>query len=298
MGMDIRLLRYFLAVCEEGNISQAARSLYITQPTLSRQIAEFEREIGSQLFIRKGRQMMLTDKGVYLQSRAREILSLVQNTEEELKTNDEILAGTIHIAAGESWALQPLAALIREFREQYPEVTFAVHTGNGEDVAMRIELGLADFGVFMGKHKHADYEVLTFQATDTWGLIMPEDAPLAQQESITVEDLCDLPLVASEGTLDHGDLATWLNPIRNHLNIACTYTLAYNAAMLVIEHVGYAVTFDRIIATNKGSGLVFRPLAPAVTSPVEFAWKQGQHLSHAARAFLEIVHSSDIVRHK
>ncbi len=116
--MDVRVLRYFLAVVREESISRAADVLHITQPTLSRQLAQMEDELGVRLFDRGSRRIALTAEGLLLRRRAEEIVALVDKTERELTEQDQLIDGQISIGCGETAAVQLLAALCRSCGHQ------------------------------------------------------------------------------------------------------------------------------------------------------------------------------------
>lgn len=285
--MELRSLKYFLAICREGNMSRAAEALHLTQPTLSRQISDLERELGCELLVR-GRNLELTDKGVLLRRRAEEIVQLAEQTADEVRAADDI-EGVVRIAAGESWGMQVLARALRRMRKDHPHVSFAIHSGNREDVSWRLDRGLADFAVFIANPNVGEYDHVRLSPTDAFGLLMPYGHPLAEKETIAPKDLRGVPLIVSDGTLDDGALASWCGQLRDEYEIAGTYTLAYNAAVLVKERVGCAVILDRIIPSGKGTGLEFRLLYPPVVSVIDLAWKRHVPLSPAAKAFLGYV---------
>lgn len=291
--MDIRVLRYFLAVCREGTMSGAAKALHVTQPTLSRQIADLERELGCRLIERGGRQVKLTEKGIYLRRRAAEIVSLSDQTRDDLKDDESALNGEIRIAAGESQAIRTLGCLLRGLRRDHPGIRFSIHSGNAQDVAWRLDEGLADFAVFMSHPGIGEYDHVRLEQTDAWGLLMPEADPLSEKEAIYPDDLVGLPLIASESTLEDGPLVPWLGALRGKIDVIGTYSLAFNAAMLAKEGVGYVLMLDRIVPTGKDTGLEFRLLYPPVVSTVEIAWKRDATLSPVARKFLEALEEGD-----
>lgn len=268
-------------------MSGAAKSLHLTQPTLSRQIADLERELGCSLIERGGRRIKLTEEGMYLRRRAGEIVALSDQTKDDLKANGETLSGEVRIAAGESQAIRTVGSLIGELRKDYPGIVFSIHSGNAEDVTRRLDEGLADFAVFVSHPNIGEYDRIRLRQTDAWGLLMPEGDPLSGKSAIYPEDLAGIPLIVSESTLEDGPLVPWLGTMREKLDVIGTYTLAFNAAMLAKEGVGYVLSLDHIIPTGKGTGLDFRLLYPPVVSTVEIAWKRSASLSPAARKFLE-----------
>lgn len=140
--MEIRVLRYFLTVVREESITKAADALHITQPTLSRQIAQMEEEMGVKLFDRSTRKIVLTNEGLLLRRRAEEILELVDKTEKELTEQDETVEGIVSIGCGDLAGVQILLELCQSFHEYYPAVTFDVYTATADHIKDRMDRGL------------------------------------------------------------------------------------------------------------------------------------------------------------
>ena len=289
--MDIRVLRYFLAICQEGNMSRAAQVLHVTQPTLSRQIADLERELGCTLFVRGSRAVTPTEKGLYLRRRAEEIIALADQTELDLSRDDAVVEGDVYIGAGESEGMRVLAATMRRFQEQHPHVRFHVRSGNSINVVEWLERGLVDFAVLMSYPDINRFEHVRLSPTDAWGVLMPSDHPLASKQTVAPDDLLDVPLILSEQALETGELSQWFGARKDALDVRATYNLVFNAAQLVREHVGCAVTFDRLVSTGAGTGLEFRLLYPPVVSTIDAAWKHNQVFTNAAQKFLEALQS-------
>lgn len=285
--MDIRVLRYYLAICREGNLSRAAQALHVTQPTLSRQIADLERELGCTLLERGSRSVTLTEKGLYLRRRAEEIVALADQTAAELTHGDDVIEGDVFIGAGESESMRQVAARIRAFRERCPHVRFHLRSGNSTDVLEWLERGLVDFAVLIAFPEINRFEHIRLRPTDAWGALMPADHPLAQKETVAPRDLTGVPLIASGQALETGELSQWFGEQKDQLDVAATYNLAFNAAQLVREGVGCALMLEKLVATGAGTGLEFRLLHPPVVSPIDFAWKDRQTLTGAAQAFLD-----------
>ena len=197
MGMEIRTLRYFLAVAREGSITRAANFLHLTQPTLSRQMQDLEQELGRQLLIRKSHRVDLTPEGVLLRKRAEEIVAMVDKTEAEFIALEDTVSGDIYIGSGETRALCPIAGLIRQLREECPGIRYHLHSGNAQDVTDRLDKGLLDFGILIQPADIAKYDALSLPARDVWGVLMRRDSPLAQKDRIERADLMGLPLICS-----------------------------------------------------------------------------------------------------
>lgn len=195
--MELRVLRYFLAVAREGNITGAANFLHLTQPTLSRQIKDLEEELGCQLLVRKSHRVVLTPEGMRLRKRAEEIISMVDKTEAEFLARENAVSGDIYIGGGETQAIRKIAEIIRELQEEYPDIHYHLYSGNAEDVTERLDKGLLDFGILIQPADISKYDYINLPSKDRWGVIMRKDSPMAAKESIRKEDLLDVPLICS-----------------------------------------------------------------------------------------------------
>jgi len=285
--MELRLLRYFLTVAREETISGAAEALHVTQPTLSRQMMELEEGLSVKLFTRGNRKITLTGEGMLLRKRAEEIVDLVEKTKAELAASEDIVSGDIYIGGGETHGMSIIAEVIQEMREEYPYLHFHLFSGNAEDVTERIDKGLLDFGVLIQPTNLSNYESLRLPTTDTWGVLMRKDSPLAVRDTIHPEDLWDVPVIASRQRLVSGDIAKWMKKDCEKLNLVATYNLIYNASLLVEQGVGYALTLDKLTNTTGDSNLCFRPLEPRLEADMDIVWKKYQVFSNAAELFLE-----------
>ncbi len=284
--MELRELKYFLAVAREESILKAAEALYVSQPNLSRQMKRLEEELGRQLFLRGSRKITLTEAGELLKKRAEEILDLYQKTETELSSPVTEIRGDVYIGGGESYALQIVAKAAFAVREKYPAVKFHLFSGDMAAVMEKLDKGLIDFGIFIEPADLAKYEYLRLPLVDTWGVLMRKDSPLAEKEFVTPEDLWDAPLIRSRHSLDKSIVTDWFQRRSDELNIVATYDLLYNASLLVAEGVGYAVGLEHIINTSGNSELCFRPLSPKLVSHLDIAWKKYQVFPKSAEAFL------------
>ncbi|MBR6996207.1 MAG: LysR family transcriptional regulator [Ruminococcus sp.] len=289
--MEIRVLRYFLAIAREGSITNAANYLHVTQPTLSRQIKELEEEVGQKLFIRGSHNMKLTQEGFILRKRAEEIVSMVDKTEAEFRSMESTVAGDIYIGGGETRAISYIADVVRELREEYPDIKYHLHSGNEADVTERLDRGLIDFGILVQPADLTKYDCLHLPAEDIWGVVMRKDSPLAEKPSITRQDLRELPLILSRqaiaGRKEDNEFINWFGSDFDKLNIVTTFNLMYNAAIMVEAGIGYAVGIDGITNTDVNSPLCFRPLEPRMTAGLDVIWKKYQVFTPAAELFLK-----------
>lgn len=287
--MELRVLRYFLAVAREGSISGAADSLHITQPTLSRQLMELEEELGTRLLNRgrKHHKVTLTDEGMFLRKRAEEIVTLAEKTQAEFESADQVVSGDIYIGGGETDAMRLIAKAAKKLQQEYPHIRYHLFSGNADDVAERLDKGLLDFGIFIGSVNMEHYDYIRLPAADRWGLLMRKDSELAKKDDVTAEDLEGIPLIASRQSMVCNELSGWSGRNFDQFNIAATYNLVYNASLLVSEGFGYALCLDRLVNTSEDSDLCFRPLMPRLEAHLYLAWKKYQALSKAAEKFLE-----------
>ena len=264
--MEIRVLRYFLAVAREGNMTAAASALHITQPTLSRQLADLEEELGVRLFERKSHGVGLTPDGMRLRERAEEIIGLLDKTRAEFAALGAELAGDIHIGCGETREMRHLAELMRETRAAHPGIRFHIHSGNSEDVTERLDRGLLDFGILIQPADLTKYDSAPLPGKDLWGLITHRDSPLARLPFVTRQDLLGEPLILSRQVMRRtaapNAFLDWFGADYERLNVAATYNLAYNAARMAEVGVGHVVSLDGLADVSEHSGLRFIPLEP------------------------------------
>ncbi|MCH5148433.1 MAG: LysR family transcriptional regulator [Clostridiales bacterium] len=281
--MELRELRYFLAVAKEESISKASEALYVTQPNLSRQMQKLEKQLGQQLFIRGSRKITLTEAGRLLKKRAEELIELYDKTEAELTSPIEDISGDVYIGGGESYVLQIIAKTAHAIQADYPNVKFHLFSGDMDAVSEKLDKGLIDFGIFIEPSDLSKYEYMRLPLVDTWGVLMKKDSPLAAKEYVTPEDLWDLPIIRSRHSQGKSIITDWFN----RLNVVATYNLLYNASLLVEQGVGYAVGLDNIINTSGNSNLCFKPFYPKLISHLDIAWKKNQVFSKPAEIFLK-----------
>lgn len=285
--MEFRVLQYFLAVAREQSISKAASSLFVTQPNLSRQMQNLEKEVGQRLFIRGTRKITLTEAGRLLYKRAEEIIELYNKTETELNKPITDIRGDIYIGGGESYVMGLIAKAAHEVQKDYPNVKFHLFSGDMVAVSEKLDKGLIDFGIFIEPADLSKYDYLRLPLTDTWGVLMRKDSPLAGKKYITPEDLRDEPLIRSKHSLGKSIISDWFKKSADELNIVATYNLLYNASILVEEGIGYAVGLDKIINTSGDSNLCFVPFYPKLESRLDIAWKKYQVFTKGAEIFLK-----------
>ena len=275
--MDIRVLRYFVTIAQELNMSRAAELL----------IADLEDELGVKLFRREHRHLALTQEGHYLLGRAQQIVGLVNKTTYHLQKQD-VISGTIEIGAGESSGITPLMETLHQIMRQYPEVRVNLRSGDYEDILAGLDAGLLEFGVLMGYHNLNNYNTLQLPEENRWGVLMRADAQLAEKDVIQPIDLVGRPLITSRQAAQRGTFQIWSGDLFDQLNFVGTYNLIFNGSLLVKTGAVIALTYDKLIDnyTTK-NGLVFRPLAPEITEPNTLVWSKNHQLPNLNRLFLD-----------
>lgn len=284
--MKLRVLKYFLMVAREENITKAAQQLHITQPTLSRQLANLEDELGVKLFKRRQHSISLTEEGMLLRRRAQEIIELSNKTERELSHIDTVLSGEIAFGSGETKNIHVLIDMMVQFRIEHPDVTFDMYTAMADDIKERIDRGIIDFGILMEPVDISQYHFLRLPGREATGFLVREDSPLAEKETISPEDLVGTPLIIVKRPNLRNQLANWFGGYYEQMDIVSTYNLIYNAAIMVKNNVGAAMCID---LESKFDGLCFRPLSPAMETGSVLVWKKEQTLPAVAKAFISYV---------
>lgn len=285
--IETRLLRYFLTVAQEKSITAAAKALHITQPTLSRQMAMLEEEVGTPLFVRGSRPLELTGKGMLLRRRAEEILELIDHTGQELRCREENLSGRVSLGCGEMASMALLAKRMAAFQRRHPYVTFDVFTGTADQIKRRIDNGLADAGLLLEPAELEHYEYIRMPVRERWVALLPADTPLAGRAAVTAEELARLPVILPSRPKIHNEVANWFGAHYPKLRVAGASSLSANSALMVQAGMGFALTLEGAIPFLEPRGLRAVPLTPELTATSVLAWKRGQPLALAAERFLQ-----------
>ena len=285
--MELRTLRYFLAAAQEENITRAADILHVTQPTLSRQIMDLERELGVTLTLRGKNGLKLTDDGIFFRQRAQEIVELADRLEKNFAERQSDISGMVVIGASEAVGGQTLAKLIKEFSEKYPAVQFTLYNETVDNIKDRLDKGLVDIGLLLEPADVTKYDYVRLDRQDTWGLLMRDDHPLADKESLTVEDVASCPLLLPLRENIRAEILHWLGREENELRIPLFYTLLSNAALMVAEGLGCAFCMDGALAIRSDPILRFIPLEPRHMTHSVLVWKKNKLFSPAASLFIQ-----------
>ncbi len=289
--MEIRSLRYFLAVAREENMTRAAELLHVTQPTLSKTLRSLEEELGKKLFIRHSFSIALTEEGMLLRDRAEDLITMADKIEKEFLSLDNLTGGDLFLGLAESYQIRYLAREIRKLKTLYPGLTYHIMSGDTEQVTEKLDKGILDFAVLCDTPDTHKYDYIPFPEADIWGIILPADAPLAKKKAVRIDDLIGIPLFTSEQGWKN-DIAKWCGERLHTLHLEGTFRLAYNASLFVKEGLGYQLTFQNLINTSPESGLVFRPLSPRLETKLFLIWNKYQTFTPIAERFLSQIKDS------
>ena len=282
--MEIRVLKYFLLVAREENITKAANLLHLTQPTLSRQLMQLEEELGVQLFRRSKHRIILTEEGMLLRRRAEEIVALADKTRDDLQRLGEQLSGTVAVGSGELRSSRFLTQLLTAFQRENPLVSFSIYSGNSDNIKERIERGLLDIGLLQEPVDIAKYSFVRTPGREQWGVLVREDSELASRKSVSPADLAAVPLILPEREIVQNELLNWFGPYAEGLRVTATGNLLYNLASLVRAGGSSVLT---LALDCSYEGLRFLPLSPALESNTVLVWKKAQTFSAAAAALIQ-----------
>ena len=289
--MEIRTLRYFLAVAREENMSRAAEQLHVTQPTLSKALKALEEELGKKLFTRHSFSIALTEEGVLLRDRAEDLVSMADKIEQEFLSLDDITGGDLYFGLAESYQIRYLAREIRQMKKAYPNLRYHITSGDTEQVTEKLDKGLLDFAVICTAPDERKYHAIPFPESDYFGAAFPADSALAGREAITADELVSQPLFCSEQSWEH-DIRPWAEERFSQLHLEGSFRLSYNGSMFAKEGLGVLLTLNDLIDTSPGSGLVFRPLSPKLEMKMFLIWNKYQNFTPIAERFLKQIRTS------
>ena len=285
--MDIRVLKYFLAVAREQSFSVAAERLYLSQPTLSRQLKELEDELGKPLLIRSSKGVSLTEEGMILRARAEEIVALMDKAEQEVRQSDDEIKGMVHIGAGETYAVKLIADTAEHLSARHPGLQYSLYSADGTDVLEKLDKGLLDFGIVFQNVDASKYNSVELPLKDRFGVLMLRDAPLARKETVSLSDLQGQPLIIPRQPNHNSMFLETIGIDEQSVRVAAQYNLVYNGSVMAGEGMGYCICIDKLINVRGDSRMCFRPFYPPIEVGCSFIWKRTAVFSKAAEKFLE-----------
>lgn len=287
VGMELRTLRYFLAAAQEENMTRAAEILHVTQPTLSRQMMDLERELGATLMFRGKNGLTLTDDGIFFKQRAEEIVELADRLEQSFVERNVDVSGTVSIGATEAIGSRLFARLIKQFSERYPLVRFDLYNEMADYIKDGMDKGLIDVGLLLEPIDTSKYDFIRFSQKETWGVLMRDDHPLAGREAVAPEEIAAYPLILPLRERVRAEILNWMGKEEKDLNIPLSYTLLSNEVLLVEEGMGCAFCLDGALAIHSSPRLRFIPIRPERTTRSVLVWKKNHVFSPATSLFIQ-----------
>lgn len=290
IAMDIRVLKYFLAVAREKNITRAAETLHIAQPSLSKQIMELERELGKQLIIRGKREISLTEEGILLRKRAEDIVCLVEKTERELSSDSTDISSEIVIGGNVTQTIMKAAS---SMHAQYPNVTFQFYSGDATDVTEQLEHGNLDFAILLQPIDTSKYRYIALPDSSAWGVLMKKGAAYSDSDVIRKEDLLQMPLILHRRIGLQQMIADWAQVDCEQLHITATYNVVHGSPVsFVMNNLGYFLVTRDLLSPELDNSVSFHPLEPKLEVHYNLVWKRGNVFSNAANRFLETINQT------
>ncbi len=285
--MDIRVLKYFLTVVREENITRAADILHITQPTLSRQLSKLEEDLGVRLLLRGKKGIALTDEGMLFRRRASEIVELADKAERELSESEQLIDGEIAVGCGELESVKLITELFMSFKKKHPNVHLDLYTGNADHIKQRIDNGVTDIGILIEPVEIEKYDFIRLNVKENWVVLMRADDQLAKKEYITAQELSRLPLIMTKRQSIRNEIESWFRGYMDELDIVASSNLSTNASILVEQGLGYALIIEGSMPFLDKSKVTYRPLYPERITTSVLAWKKHQPFSLAVTKFIE-----------
>lgn len=286
--MELRVLRYFIEVAREKNITRAAELLHVTQPTLSRQLMELEQELGATLFIRGSREITLTEDGIFFRQRAEEIVELANRTEREFTQRGERVTGVVSLGCTETMGMRKLADLIEQFGASYPDVQFDIYNGFTDDIKERIDKGVIDIGLLTMPVDISKYEFVRLHQKEAWGAFIPNSYPESKLDKITYKQLSSLPLLIPKRAAVQNEILNLFGDDAKKLKIIATFSLLSNAVLLVERGMGCAVCMDGALAIRGSTQATFVPFSPEHITESVLVWKKEHLFNTASSIFIQM----------
>ena len=283
--MEFRLLKYFLAVANEENITRASEKLHISQPSLSIQLMELEKELGKKLLIRGKRKITLTEEGAILRKRAEEILLLMEKTEKEIGSNLNNIEGEISIGGYPAPTVLKAASGLRN---KYQGVKFNFYSGDAEYICEQLDHGYLDFAILLEPVDTVKYDYLALPEKSEWGILMKTDSEFAKKSYITKEDFKSLPIIIHGRIGLQRLIAKWADINIEDLNIAASYNIVQGGPNAFVQSgLGYFVATKDLLLSTTNKEVCFVPLRPKLPIKYALVWKRYPIFTNAQKTFLE-----------
>ena len=287
--MELRHIRYFLAVADEMNFTRAAEKLCIAQPPLSRQIKDLEEELGAKLFERGPHTLRLTEEGLLFKQYATQIMELEIKSKDDISEMSSGLHGRIYIATVEGYGPHLLAGWISGFHEVNPYVQYDLWTGTTDEIVNRIHKGLCDLAIVMEPFSDPDINSVRVHS-EPWAAIIPRDDPLASKKgkSIKPADLENKNLIIPSRASRNAEFRKWMPDPEKPLKVVCRIAHLINVRELARAGVGIAIFPIAKGVMEEDDKVVIKKIAhPLAVASYLLVWSKDRPLSRAADEMLK-----------
>ena len=289
--MDLRQIKYFLAVAEERNITKAAKKLHLSQPPLSRALIDLEKEFNCKLMIRGKRSITLTPEGLALKRRGEQLVTLTDMTKTEILNMEQGLSGTLYIGHVDSDGPTLIAEWISSFKKVYPNVTYNLWCGTVDDLTYRLKSGLIDLAITMSPSSSDTIDGIKVFSED-WVAIIPSNHPLAKNKksNIHVKELANEDLIISSRKIRENEIRQWFKPTNIEPHFIVKTAHSSNASKLVDKGIGIAL-FPASVAKNISvdTKIVIKKVTPTMKVDYLLSWNKEKENKALAIKFIEHV---------
>ena len=287
--MDLRSLNYFTVVAEELNFTRAAQRLNMSQPPLSNQIRNLEEELGTQLFVRGGRSLQLTEAGLLLYRRAEQLLDLAERTREEVSSFAMGLSGTLCLGSVAGLAAFLTGRWLAGFREEYPLVRFEIANGSSDDISDQILRGYYELGVIAAPYDSEHLEGIPV-GDEPWCAIFSENHPLAAEpgEPLPLKELAGYPLIVPHRSSRIDEIRSWFRLVGAEPNIVGEHSNFLDVLAMAHANVGVSI-FPQTTPAPMPGMVSRRIVEPSRQAQYLLVHKRDATISELSQAFLDYV---------
>lgn len=289
--MELKQLRYFITVVQEGNISRAAEKLMISQPPLSTKLKELELELGVTLFVRGSRKIELTEAGILFFNRALSILELTDLSLKEQADYRDAKAGTLRIGIISSVSTTLAKSWIQSFHRQYPKIHLDLFEGNTYEQIDKLKNNLIELAIVRTPFSREQLECTTIKRENMAAIGLPVFFDGCAKNPLSLTNLSDKPLILYrrwEKTLLDAFHQTKQEPV-----IFCRCDDARTAISLADSGLGIGIVPESALSLSTNSGMKQYILSPnTLTSDICILRNPGSYLSTLAELFYRMITGS------
>ncbi|WP_444715106.1 LysR family transcriptional regulator [Leuconostoc pseudomesenteroides] len=291
ISMETRVLKYFLTVVQTGNISRAAEKLHITQPTLSRQLQDLEKSMGTKLFNRGKKEITLTNNGVMFAQSAKQIIQMINKTRQQINQSNIVPTGIISIGLVETTISEWFFKTIKSFRAMYPQIVINIYNGDGDDLREKLDDNFIDLAFLIEPVESAKYHANEMGPLEKWGIIVKKSDILANKNSVNKNDLYNRPIILSRRSIVTESILDSLEINKEKLNVIGTHNLLTNAIPFIKEYNTMTIAVSGALSIRPDSELKFIPFEEKLESKHILVWRKNVALSLHARLLLDFLHA-------